>query len=204
MSQDQHTALTSIRTDAYNELFGCAPLTVFRPSDLFAKPDEQFPIDVFVYEQDTKAGHIEVAVTNGMSDQRLAVPDYTYEWHRRELIQYFRECTVGHARRLHDMAWLPLFDGFYLDSHHSIAWEHAAVSGTPWTHAFFLSPLINHHREYAFELESDKVSFRWHIPISDLERAFKLEHGGDALIERMDAVNMPWIFDESNRPSLLA
>jgi hypothetical protein len=53
-------------------------------------------------------------VTNGMSDQRMADPGHPHEWQRRELIQYFPKCTEGHARRLHDMAWLPLFDGSYL------------------------------------------------------------------------------------------
>src|SRR5207244_5019967 len=44
----------------------------------------------------------------------------------------------------------------------------------------------------------------WHIPISDEERAFKQEHGSNALLDRMDKVKLPWLFDESNRPSLVA
>jgi hypothetical protein len=28
-------------------------------------------------------------------------------------------------------------------------------------------------------------------------------HGADALIDRMEAVELPWVFDENNRPSLL-
>ena len=47
------------------------------------------------------------------------------------------------------------------------------------------------------------MSFLWHIPISEAERAYKVEHGADALIDRLEAVELPWIFDESNRPSLL-
>ena len=137
------------------------------------------------------------------SDQRMVDPDYPADWHRRELIQYFPKCTEGHARRLHDMAWLPLFDGFYLDSHHSIAWEHPAISGTPWKNAFFLQPLIRSHREFVFDLEGDSVSFLWHIPISDEERAYKQEHGTDALIDRLEAVELPWVFDENDRPSLI-
>lgn len=133
----------------------------------------------------------------------MAEADYEPEWHRRELIQYFPECTEGHARRLHDMAWLPLLDGFYLDSHHSIAWEYPAVPETPWKNAFFLVPLIKSHREFVFEVEGDEVSFLWHVPISDEERDFKLENGAEALVDRMDAVKLPWIFDESNRPSLV-
>ena len=54
-----------------------------------------------------------------------------------------------------------------------------------------------------FEVEGDKVSFLWHIPISDEERAYKQEHGADALIDRMEAVELPWVFDENNRPPLV-
>src|SRR6516165_6644918 len=75
-------------------------------------------IDILVYTLGTGSGDIDVAVTSGMSDQRMADPGHPHEWKRRELIQYLPKCTEAHARRLHDMAWLPLFDGFYLDSQH--------------------------------------------------------------------------------------
>jgi hypothetical protein len=47
------------------------------------------------------------------------------------------------------------------------------------------------------------VSFLWHIPISDQERAFKQELGADALLDRMGEARLPWIFEEANRPSLV-
>ena len=200
---NRHQELTALRAEAYADLFGCPPSSVFPPHSLFKKPDERFLIDIFVYTLETNSGDIDVAVTNGMSDQRMSDPNEPQEWFRRELIQYFPKCTESHARRLHDMAWLPLFDEFYLDNQHSVAWEHSAIEGTPWKNAFFLSPLIKSHKEFVFEVEGDKVSFLWHIPISDEERAFKQEHGADALIDRMDAVNCPWVFDEQNRPSLV-
>ncbi len=203
MSLVKHKTLTAVRAKAYEELFGCTPSAGFPPHALFKKPDERFLIDIFLYTLETGSGDIDVAVTNGMSDQRMVNPDYTPEWHRRELIQYFPKCTEGHARRLHDMAWLPLFDEFYLDSHQSIAWEHPGVAGTRWKNAFFLLPLIKSHKNFVFEVEGDKVSFLWHIPISDEERAFKQEHGTDALIDRMEAVELPWVFDEKNRPSMV-
>jgi hypothetical protein len=200
---ERHKELTAIRANAYEELFGCTPSAVFAPPALFKKPDERFLIDIFVYTLGTQSGDIEVAVTNGMSDQRMAYPDEPSEWRRRELIQYFPKCTEGHARRLHDMAWLPLFDDFYLDTHHSIAWERPAVAGTPWKNAFFLLPLIRSHREFELEVDGDLVSLLWHIPITEEERAYKQEHAANALIERMDAVDLPWVFDEENRPSLM-
>ena len=200
---ERHKRLTVHRATAYALLFGGPPTSVFPPHALFKKPDERFLIDVFVYPLKTNTGDIEVAVTNGMSDQRMVAADNPQCWSRREMIQYFPKCTEGHARRLHDMAWLPLFDGFLLDSHHSVAWEYPAVEGTPWKNAFFLAPLIRPHREFVCEVEGDPVTFLWHIPISDEELAFKQEHGADALIDRMETVDLPWVFDEENRPALV-
>ena len=199
----KHKKLTELRSRAYEELFGDKPTTVFPQHALFGKPDERFLIDIFVYKMTTEAREIQVAVTNGMSDQRMIDPGYPPDWHRREIIQYFPICTEGHARRMHDMAWLPLFDEFYLDTHHSIAWEHPAIPETPWKNAFFLLSPVKSHRDFFFEAEGDKVSFLWHIPISDQERRFKQEHGTDDLIDRMDAVNLPWVFDENNRPAMV-
>ncbi|APZ93326.1 suppressor of fused domain protein [Fuerstiella marisgermanici] len=200
---EKHEALTAVRTKAYEEFFGGLPSVTFSPDTLFKKPDERFLIDIFVYTLEADSGDIEVTVTNGMSDQRMVDAAETHCWSRRELIQYFPKCTEGHARRLHNMAWLPLFDGFLLNAHHSITWEHPAVSGTPWKNAFFLTPLIKPHREEVCEVEGDSLSFLWHVPISDEEMAYRRDHGADALIDRMEAVELPWIFDEDNRPDLL-
>jgi hypothetical protein len=200
---EQHIALTGVRAQAYADLFGGPPSTVLPPHALHEKPDERFLIDIFVYPLKAGTSDIEVAVTNGMSDQRMVRPDYPSEWYRRELIQYFPKCTERHARRLYDMALLPLFDEFYLDCQQSVAWGHPAVEGTPWKNAFFLLPPIQSHQEDVCEVEGDKVSLLWHVPISDEELAFKHEHGNAALIDRMDAVSLPWIFDEQHRPPLV-
>lgn len=100
------------------------------------------------------------------------------------------------------MAWLPLCDEFLLDSHQTIAWEWPAVDGTPWN-AFFLAPLLRSHREFMVEIEGDEVSFLWHIPISDAERTYRKGHGVESLIDRMQEVELPWIFDKAIRPSLV-
>jgi hypothetical protein len=84
-----------------------------------------------------------------------------------------------------------------------VAWEWPAVPGSPWKNAFFLLPLPNPHQEFSFAIGGDQVSFLWHIPISDEERNFKQEHGADALLDRMEEVGLPWIFEEADRPSLV-
>lgn len=200
---DKHMKLTEVRVRAYEELFAAKPAKVFTHQTLFKQPDQGFLIDIFVFKLATSTREIDVAVTNGMSDQRMVEPDYPAEWHRRELIQYFPICSDGHARRLHEMAWLPLFDGFHLDINNSIAWDYPATPGTPWKNAFFLLPLIKSHKNFVFNIEGDDASFLWHIPISDQERAFKQQNGSDALLDRMEAVDLPWVFDEGNRPTMV-
>jgi hypothetical protein len=199
----KHKDLTVIRSKAYMDLFGCQPSAVFPCTEFAVEAEDPFPIDVFVFTLAAQSGDIDVAVTNGMSNQRMVDADDPEQWARRELIQYFPTCTKAHARRLHRMAWVPLEEGFLLDTHHSVAWEQPAIEGTPWKNGFFLLPLLRSHREFAFEVEGDKASLLWHIPISDAERDYKKAHGSDALIERMEAVKLPWIFDERNRPPLV-
>jgi Suppressor of fused protein (SUFU) len=194
---ERHVRLSAARLRAFSQLFGVEPATIL------SYADERFPIDVFIFPMVIDTMDFVIAVTNGMSDQRLVDADEPQRWSRRELIQYFRECTEGHARRLRDMAWLPLFDDFLLDTQHTIQWPHPAIEGTPWKNAFFLEPLIKPHRAFRFEVEGDPASFLWHVPISDEELAFKKDRGADDLLDRMSAVKLPWVFDEKNRPSLL-
>lgn len=201
----KHRQLTIVRAQAYAALFGDKPTTFFPSHQFRSESDGLYFIDVFVYEFNMEGDDrpIYAAVTNGMSDQRMAEGDSPEQPRRRELIQYLRECTPGHAKRLRDMAWLPLYDNFLLDTHHSFAWEWPAVEGTPWKNAFFLLPLPNPHQEFTVDIEGDHASFLWHIPISDAEHAFNKEHGADALLDRMEQVGLPWIFDETNRPPLV-
>ena len=202
-AEAKHRDLTVQRARDFITLFGGKPATVFPYCRFTTSPDDPFLIDVFVFPLETKDGPVAAAVTNGLSDLRMVDSNDSGRWARRELVQYLRDCTEGHARRLRDMAWLPLFDNFLLDSHDSVQWEHPAVVGTPWKNAFFLEPLIKSHREFVFEVDGDRASLLWHIPISDEERAYKREHGSDALLDRMDAVGLPWVFDEENRPPLV-
>ena len=116
--ETKHMQCTVIRAQAYGRLFGGKPVAAFPFHKLQGKSDGPYLIDVFVYAMEMQGDDraIYAAVTNGMSDQRMAEGDTPDQPRRRELIQYFRECSEGHAKRLRDMAWLPLHDGFLLDT----------------------------------------------------------------------------------------
>lgn len=200
---EKHAELSKIRLAEYSELFGTEPSRVFTNAELIGNAQPDYLIDILAFTMETGQGDVDVTVTSGMSDQRLVEKDDASSWARRELIQYLRTCTPGHARRLRDMAWLPLHDQFVLNFKDTIDSPHPAVEGTPWSSAFFLYPLIRSHDEFRMSLEGDEVNLLWHIPISPEERRFKVKHGPDALLDRLDEVELPWIFDEHNRPSLL-
>jgi hypothetical protein len=199
-----HMKLTKIRGSAFADLFEGEPDFVFPAHQLRNGEDDPFLIDVFGYSMNVEGeDEVYAVVTNGMSDHRMAEGDDPEQPRRREIIQYFRQCTEAHAKRLRDMAWLPLHDGFLLDSHHTFQWEWPAVEGTPWKNALFLLPLWKTHREFAVEIEGEEVSFLWHIPISDAEWAYRKENGVDGLIDRMQEVELPWIFDEADREPMV-
>jgi hypothetical protein len=209
-SEARHRELTAARAKAYAELFGGPPSAAFPAYQSGAETVDPCLIDVFTYALETWKGPVVVAVTSGMSDRRMTDPDDPGRWSRRELIQYFRECTPVYAQRLQTMASLTLSGGFFLDALHTLAgpfptFEGGTLgwAGAPWVHAFFLEPVIRSHREFRFPVDGDDASFLWHVPISDAERAYKLEHGANALLDRMDAVELPWIFDEKDRPPLV-
>lgn len=199
-----HMALTPARAAAYEELFGYKPTAFFASHELNIVEDDPIMIDVFIYQVETKTyGDIHVAVTNGMSDRRMVDPEDPEYHGRHELIQYLPRCTREHAKRLYTMAWIPHEDGFFLDTFHTVAWDSAAMPGTPWTNAIFIEPLLRSHREFEMTVEGEPVTLLWHVPISDKELEYKREHGVNALLDRMQEVELPWVFDEANRPPLV-
>jgi hypothetical protein len=199
---DKHRELTVQRIRAFLTLFGAEPSAIYSSVRFSDNENEPNPIDVLVFPLDPERP-IVAAVTNGLSDRRMVDESNTEIWIRRELIQYFPACSENHARRLHDMAWAPLLDGLLIDRYYSLAWSLPALAGTPWRHGFFLEPIIRQHRDFRFTIEGDEASLLWHVPISDEEREFKLAHGPNALLDKMAAAKLPWVFDEMNRPPLL-
>jgi Suppressor of fused protein (SUFU) len=201
----KHEALTAIRRAAFDELFDDEPETVYPAHELRNGDDDPFLIDVFVYEFEMDGNDyvIQTGVTNGLSDLAMPEGDDPDSPRRRELIWYTYDFTTAHAKLLRDMAWLPLHDLFHLDSHHTIPWQFPAVEGSPWKNAFFLVPLLRPHREFTLTVDGDETSFLWYIPISDAEREYKVANGADALIDLMQEAELPWIFDEESRQSLV-
>jgi len=157
-----HQECTALRAAAYKELFDNHPASFYAFHQLRGKDDGPFLIDVFIYPLVVQGvnQNIFAAVTNGMSDQPMAHDTERPESpRRRELIQYLPACPQGRAQRLRDMAWLPLFDGFLLDSRDTIAWQLPPRDDTPWTHGFFLEPVWQPHQGPIRSPRSDEIKF---------------------------------------------
>jgi hypothetical protein len=75
--ETKHRALTAIRAPAFAELFGGKPIAAFSSHQLKGEDDGPFFVDVLVYALDVEgeSGSVIAAVTNGMSDQRMAEGD---------------------------------------------------------------------------------------------------------------------------------
>ena len=145
-----HKKFTPIRVEAYDDLFGDKPTQVF-PFHQFAAADTVCLVDVFVYSLDVEGMEDPVlaAVTNGMSDLPMYHPEEPDVPVRHELIQYFSICTEAYARRLHDCAWLPHFDGFALDLDATISWPDKLVGDLH--HSLFLQSINQVHAEFCGE-----------------------------------------------------
>lgn len=204
---EAHQRCTAARAQGYNRIFSAKPIVVYAFHQLKGNQDDgPFLIDVFGYPMQVEGmcKRVLAVVTNGMSDQAMALDQQRPNRpRRRELIQYLTDCPLPHARALRDMAWLPLFDGFLLDTRDTVAWELPAPSNSPLKHSFFLDPIWEAHQQPFANIGGQPVSFLWRIPISTAELAFKKERGADALLDRMAEAKLPWIFEETNRPPLL-
>jgi hypothetical protein len=181
-----------LREVAYGKLFDSDPVRVF-PHDLFQMPRCGGKIEVRIYDlpYERKVGQVQVAITSGMSDYRMGET-------RREVIQYFRECRVEDIARLHGVAWVPLASGFSLDF-----FDTAGPIPSEWPASLFLPSLVKEHAGFKLMLDDDELRLLWHVPLRQEELDFKLRNGVNALLKRMQEVQLPWIFDANNRPSLV-
>jgi hypothetical protein len=199
-----HGRLTKERVVSYDHVFGSRPIAAF-PFTFFdyGYVGEDICIDVFIYEMHVKHEHIYALVTNGLSDRRMSDDTDAMNANRTELIQYVQRYSEDYAKHLHSMAWTAAFKDFRVDAGDTIASELPGVANSKWQHGFFLQPFLAEHRESGLMLAGDPLSFLWYIPISTDELEFKREHGLQTFLAVLDESELPWVFDEQTRISMV-
>ncbi|MGL6075007.1 MAG: suppressor of fused domain protein [Fimbriiglobus sp.] len=199
--QAHHFELTKLRAAAYQALFGTKPAAVFPHHQMPSHHGAEILVDIFIYPLEMEGyGEFVVAVTNGMSDAAMEEDGLRS---RREIVQYLPTCTPGHAVRLLEMAWFPHTQKMIIDAFSGIEWHRPAMPDTPWTSALFLHPIISEHHEFTIELEGEECEFLWHVPVSDRELNLIKDQGLNTFLERMEAAEVPFIFDEEVRQELV-
>ena len=145
-----------------------------------------------------------VLLTNGMSEQRMAVPDHigpNKAKPRAELMWYVREPSHELCANLRWLARLPFVDDTWFGSGHRVPMPEPIFPGTDFKTFLFLTPVIRPDQRIAAALgiASDPVEILTVNLISDREYALIKTDGLGAFLDLLDANEYPPIFDPSRQ-----
>jgi len=199
------TQMARLRTAAYTKLFEESPKQVIVHDEFGRQPNLGGRIHVHRYDMSIAGSEgqpdraFEVIVTDGLSDYGMRDPE-SGQVIRRELIQYVPQATVENLARLHYSAWVPLAARFCLDYFQTMG-----PYQDRWAGALTMPPIVDDHAEFELKLPGggEPMKLMWLVPLTQAEVDYKVRHGVEALIGRMEDVNLPWIFDPANRPGLV-
>jgi hypothetical protein len=153
-------------------------------------------------EQGSNEGY--VLLTNGMSEQRMPVPDHIGPNKiklRAELVWYVREPTQEICGNLHWLAKLPFIDATWFGFGHRVLMPAPPLAGTDFKTFLFLKPIIRSEQRMAQRLaiEDDPVEILTVNLISDRELELIKADGLDAFLDLLDENDYPPIFDPSRK-----
>lgn len=171
-----------------------------------------------MHSTDVKTPHVDVyrfgpsedrpfwtLITGGMSDVRQ--PGLTDDTEgiaaRAEIMMYVQEPENWMFNVLKGLAEMPFDD----DTH--LHWYHTVQNGQPMTAEpskltafFFLPPYFESEDFDTLEVSGDAVNVLWLVPITEQEREYAVENGGQALEDIFDEMELEPVVDES-RDSLV-
>jgi hypothetical protein len=145
-----------------------------------------------------------VLLTNGMSEQRMAVPAQAEAKRRAELMWYVREATPEISATLRWLATVPFIDNTWFGFGQRVPMPEPPVPGTDFKTFLFLTPIIVPDQRIAEELlvAGDPVEVLTVNLISDREYALIKNKGLDAFLDLLDENDYPAIFDPSRKSYL--
>jgi hypothetical protein len=181
----------------YEELFG--------PYDVaFHQLDDETPhIDVYRHPP-TEGRPFSTFVTGGASRLPMQVPpEYHGAPRRIELVLYVGEPRNEYGHLLHRLAHYSHRNATWLGYWHSLVGEPIVPDSLLGPIVFLDPPFepdnVLHER---LIVEGDPVELLWVVPITEQELAYKVEHGIEALQERLAEDDVPAVFDPGRRSAV--
>jgi hypothetical protein len=150
-------------------------------------------------EEGSDEGYI--LLTNGMSEQRMAVPPQAEDRRRAELMWYVREPTAEISTTLRWLATVPSIDDTWFGFGHRLPMPTPPLPGTNFKTFLFLTPIIAPDQRIAEKLAvaGDPVEILTVNLISDREYELIKREGLDAFLDLLDENDYPPIFDPSRK-----
>jgi hypothetical protein len=181
----------------YEELFGTYDLA-------FHQLDDEAPhIDVY-HHPPTEGRPFSTFITGGASRLAMTVPtEYPEAARRIELALYVAEPRNEYGIVMYRLARYAQRNDTWIGYWHS-------VPGDPIVPGSLLAPVVlldppfepdNALHEHLV-VEGDPVELLWVVPITEQELAYKLEHGAEALQERLAERDVPFVLDPGRRSAV--
>lgn len=192
MRDDLHQM--KVREELYQRHFG--PLT----EPIWHSTDGKDPhVDIYAFRPWGDRNYWTL-VTGGMSNRRQEIPEGAPDFvqPRAELLMYLNEMQPWAASALKWLAEYPFENATFLH------WWHTVETNNPFPilpdanfKTFLLMPpYFEDPKAFdLFEIEGDRVSFLWVMPITDAEARYKEEHGENALDELLMDDDLDLTFD---------
>ena len=155
----------------------------------------------FVPDCDESSDEGYVLLTNGMSEQRMAVPAQADAKVRAELMWYVREPTPEISATLRWLATVPFIDNTWFGFGHRVPMPEPPVPGSDFKTFLFLTPIIAPDQRIAeaLTIAGDPVEILTVNLISDREYELIKNKGVDAFLDLLDENDYPPIFDPSRK-----
>ena len=150
-------------------------------------------------EEGSDEGYI--LLTNGMSEQRMAIPPQAEARRRAELMWYVREPTPEISTTLRWLATVPSIDDTWFGFGHRLPMPAPPIAGTDFKTFLFLTPIIAPDQRIAETLSvaGEPVEILTVNLISDREYELIKSEGLDAFLDLLDENDYPPVFDPSRK-----
>jgi hypothetical protein len=195
-----HTSMTTSDWIRARESHYCRFLGPLTELIMHSTDARDVHIDLYTFPPNKARGHWTL-ISGGMSDRRQYFPEGVEGLGlRAELMLYARQPEDWMYNVLKGLSEMPFEERTFLH------WHHTVPNGQPMTARpseltgfFFLPPYFEKPEFDTLEVNGDKVDILWLVPITEAERLYAIEHGGEALEAVLMEADVDPAINESRR-----